>query len=79
MYEIFAVERVNALDSRVYRADYLPDDLWAQALAQALASAAQSTGPELTKNDRVLTLSTCIGDMDRLVVHAVCREQVPVS
>ena len=79
VYEIFAVERVNALDARVYRADYLPDEAWAQALAQTLAAASHSTGPELNQSDRVISLSTCVGDMDRLVVHAVCREQVPVS
>ena len=79
VYEIFAVERVNALDSRVYRTDYPPDESWAQALSETLAAAEHSTSPALDQSSRVLTLSTCIGDMDRLVVHAVCREQVPVS
>ena len=79
VYEIFAVERVNALDNRVYRTDYPPDESWAQALSETLAAAEHSTSPALDQSSRVLTLSTCIGDMDRLVVHAVCREQVPVS
>lgn len=79
VYEIFAVERVNALDSRVYKTDYQADAQWQAALAETLRKSQKNTAPELTQDAEVLTLSTCVGDMDRLVVHALCLEHVPVG
>lgn len=78
VYEIFAVERVDALDSRVYRTDYTADAAWEAALGETLRKSQHSTNLELTAESEVLTLSTCVGDMTRLVVHAVCVEHVPV-
>lgn len=79
VYEIFAVERVNALDPRVYKTDYEADELWQEALQETLYKSQQSTDRTLTAESEVLTLSTCVGGMTRLVVHAVCVEQVPVE
>lgn len=76
VYEIFAVERVNALDSRVYKTDYVSDSAWSAALAKTLQSASVKREQVLTQDSRVLTLSTCMGDMERLVVHALCIEQI---
>ena len=78
VYEIFAVERVNALDSRVYRTDYTADEVWEAALRETLHKSQHGTDLELTAQSEVLTLSTCIGEMNRLVVHAVCVEHVPL-
>lgn len=75
VYEIFAVERVNALDDRVYRTDDTPGEAWAAALEQTRKASQHSSALELTGNSRVLTLSTCMGDMDRLAIHAVCVEE----
>lgn len=76
VYEIFAVERVNALDSRVYKTDYASDGTWSAALAKTLQTASVKSDPILTQDSRVLTLSTCMGDMERLVVHALCIEEI---
>ena len=76
VYEIFAVERVNALDSRVYKTDYSSDGIWSAALAKTLQSAPVKSEPILTQDSRVLTLSTCMADMERLVVHALCLEVI---
>ena len=78
VYEIFAVERVDALDSRVYRTDYAADEAWEAALSETLQRAQHGSNLELTAQSEVLTLSTCVGDMSRLVVHAVCVEHVPI-
>ena len=78
VYEFFAVERVNALDSRVYRTDYTADEVWKAALRETLRKSQHGTELELTAQSEVLTLSTCVGDMNRLVVHAVCVEHVPL-
>lgn len=78
VYEIIAVERVNALDSRVYKTDYTADEIWEEALRETLHKSQHGTDLELTAQSEVLTLSTCMGDMDRLVVHAVCVEHVPL-
>lgn len=78
VYEIFAVERVNTLDSRVYRTDYGADEVWEEALRETLHKSQHDTSLELNAQSEVLTLSTCVGDMDRLVVHAVCVEHVPL-
>ena len=77
VYEIIAVERVNALDSRVYKTDYTADEIWEEALRETLHKSQHGTDLELTAQSEVLTLSTCMGDMDRLVIHAVCVEHVP--
>ena len=76
VYEIFAVERVNALDSRVYKTDYSSDSAWSAALAKTLQSASVKSEQVLTQDSRVLTLSTCMADMERLVVHALCTEEI---
>ena len=78
VYEIFAVERVNALDTRVYKTDYTTDEVWEAALMETIHKSQHGTDLELTAQSEVLTLSTCVGDMDRLVVHAVCVEHVPL-
>lgn len=77
VYEIFAVERVDALDSRVYRTDYTADEAWEAALSETVHKSQHGASMKLTSLAEVLTLSTCVGDMSRLVVHAVCVEHVP--
>lgn len=77
VYEIFAVERVNTLDSRVYKTDYTADEVWETALMETLHKSQHDTALELTRQSEILTLSTCVGGMNRLVIHAVCIEHVP--
>lgn len=77
VYEIFAVERVNALDSRVYATDYTAGTRWAEALEKTAQASRYPVTQALGEDSQVLTLSTCMGDMERLVVHALCVERVP--
>lgn len=72
VYEIFAVERINALDARVYTTDYTPGEEWKNAIAQTLEHSQHRASPEYGEDSEILTLSTCMGDTDRLAVHAIC-------
>lgn len=78
VYDIFAVERVNALDSRAYGTEFTAGEEWAKALEDTLFHSQKETDRELTEESEVLSLSTCVGGLTRLVVHAVCVEKVPV-
>ena len=78
VYEIFAVERVDALNDRVYKTDYIADETWEAALSETHQKSQHGADMRLTAQAEVLTLSTCVGDMTRLVVHAVCVERVPL-
>ena len=77
VYEIIGSERVNALDSRVYKTDYTAGDTWADAIGETLKHLWYSTDTDYDGNSEILTLSTCMGGDQRLTVHAICVERVP--
>ena len=77
VYEIIGSERVNALDSRVYKTDYAAGDTWADAIGETLRHLWYETDTQYDGNSEILTLSTCMGGDQRLVVHAICVEHVP--
>ena len=77
VYEIIGSERVNALDSRVYKTDYTAGDTWADAIGETLKHLWYSTDTAYDGNSEILTLSTCMGGDQRLTVHAICVERVP--
>lgn len=77
VYEIVAVERVNALDQRVYKTDYTPGEDWQAAIKDALFYSQHSARPEYNGQSEMLTFSTCVGGNTRLAVHALCMEHVP--
>ena len=77
VYEIIGSERVNALDSRVYKTDYTAGDTWADAIEETLKHLWYSTDTAYDGNSEILTLSTCMGGDQRLTVHAICVERVP--
>ena len=77
VYEIIGSERVNALDSRVYKTDYTPGEEWASAIGTTLSHLWYESDAEYDGNSEILTLSTCMGDDQRLTVHAICVERVP--
>ena len=77
VYEIIGSERVNALDSRVYKTDYAAGDTWADAIGETVKHLWYSTDTDYDGNSEILTLSTCMGGDQRLVVHAICVEHVP--
>ena len=77
VYEIIGSERVNALDSRVYKTDYTAGEEWANAIGETLRHLWYSTDTAYDGNSEIITLSTCMGGDQRLVVHAICVEHVP--
>ena len=77
VYEIIGSERVNALDSRVYKTDYAAGEEWADAIGETLRHLWYSTDTAYDGNSEILTLSTCMGGDQRLTVHAICVEHVP--
>lgn len=77
VYEIIGSERVNALDSRVYKTDYAAGDTWADAIGETLRHLWYDSDVEYDGNSEILTLSTCMGGDQRLTVHAICVERVP--
>lgn len=77
VYEIIGSERVNALDSRVYKTDYTAGDTWADAIGETLRHLWYETDTQYDGNSEILTLSTCMGGDQRLTVHAICVERVP--
>ena len=77
VYEIIGSERVNALDSRVYKTDYTTGDTWADAIGETLSKLWYSTDTDYDGDSEILTLSTCMGGDQRLTVHAICVEHVP--
>ena len=77
VYEIIGSERVNALDSRVYKTDYAAGDTWADAIGETLRHLWYSTDTAYDGSSEILTLSTCMGGDQRLTVHAICVEHVP--
>ena len=77
VYEIIGSERVNALDSRVYKTDYTAGDEWADAIGETLKHLWYDLGTQYDGNSEILTLSTCMGGDQRLTVHAICVEHVP--
>ena len=77
VYEIIGSERVNALDSRVYKTDYTAGEEWADAIGETLKNLWYESDAAYDGNSEILTLSTCMGGDQRLTVHAICVEHVP--
>ena len=77
VYEIIGSERVNALDSRVYKTDYAAGEEWADAIGETMKHLWYTTDTAYDGNSEIITLSTCMGGDQRLVVHAICVEHVP--
>ena len=79
VYEIIGSERVNALDSRVYKTDYAANEEWADAIGETLNNLWYDMDTQYDGDSELLTLSTCMGGDQRLVVHAICVERVPIG
>ena len=77
VYEIIGSERVNALDSRVYKTDYVTGEEWAEAIGETMKHLWYEMDVVYNGESQILTLSTCMGGDQRLVVHAICVERVP--
>ncbi len=71
-YRIFAYEDVSA-DSYVYAVPFGQTDDFAQFISRIYESSYRDTGVTATKDDKIITLSTCgtTSGEERFVVHAV--------
>lgn len=71
-YQIFSYYDVDE-DSDIYTVGYGADDSWQAMIDKMVASSMKDTGIHPTKDDKVVTLSTCskAGETKRFVVHGV--------
>lgn len=77
-YQIFSVRQVVPDDLSVYTLGFAHDESFADYIRAMKANSLYQTGVEVSKEDDVLTLSTCAGE-NRLIVHAKLVSSVPVS
>ncbi|MCM1107232.1 MAG: signal peptidase I [Blautia sp.] len=69
-YRIFAYEHVPQ-DSAIYAVPFAPDEEFAAFLDSLYGLSLRNTGVTVTKDDLVVTLSTCSTTGNRFVVHAL--------
>jgi len=71
-YEIFSVERAANSDERVYTVGFIKDDVYSNFVQGMKNRSLYDTGVDVSVDDRVLTLSTCVYEFDgaRMAVHA---------
>lgn len=69
-YQIFAYYDVPETD-QIYTIGFGPDDTYQSFIDKMISRSYKDTGIEVTKTDRVVTLSTCSSEGNRFVVHAV--------
>lgn len=69
-YEIFAYADVPA-DSFVFAVPYGPNDTFQEFINELYATSYDDTHVTATKDDKIITLSTCSAGDNRFVVHAV--------
>lgn len=69
-YQIFACEEISA-DSFIYHVPYAADETFEQFIAKLYRLSYYDTGVVATKEDKIVTLSTCSRSGMRFVVHGV--------
>lgn len=69
-YQIFSYRDVPETDS-VYSVGFMPDETFETFVDEMMQASYENTGIEVTKEEKVLTLSTCSDAGNRFVVHAV--------
>lgn len=69
-YQIFAYYDVPETDA-VYTVGFAPDDTFQKFIDNMLQKSYDDTGVKVTKDDHIMTLSTCSTTGNRFVVHAV--------
>lgn len=73
-YQIFAYRDVPET-SNVYAVGYAPDEHFETFLKELIRGSYVDTGIEVTKDDKIITLSTCSTTGNRFVIHAVRTEE----
>lgn len=74
-YQIFSYRDVP-VTSDVYTVGYSADEVFQTFINEMISSSYYDTGVDVTKDDKVVTLSTCSTTGNRFVVHAVLIDQV---
>ncbi len=69
-YRIFAYENVRA-DSFIYSVPFAADDSFEEFIGKLYGLSLRDTGVKATREDHIVTLSTCSTTGNRFVVHAV--------
>lgn len=69
-YQIFAFRDVSQADD-VYTIGFGPDETYQKFINDMIRSSYEDTGVTVTKEDKIVTLSTCSTKGNRFVVHAV--------
>lgn len=69
-YQVFAYRDVPETDS-VYTVGFAPDDVFQKFIDEMARHSYQDTDVAVSKDDKVMTLSTCSTEGYRFVVHAV--------
>lgn len=69
-YRIFAYRDVPETDA-VYTVGFAPNDEFAEFINEMIRNSYEDTGVDVTKDDKVMTLSTCSTEGNRFVVHAL--------
>ena len=79
-YQIFSYYDVDENDE-VYTVGYLPDEAWQALIDRMVAASMKDTGIHPTKDQKVVTLSTCskAGETKRFVVHGVLVDETAVN
>ena len=69
-YQVFAYRDVPETDS-IYTVGFAPDDVFQKFVDEMTRHSYQDTDVAVSKDDKVMTLSTCSTEGYRFVVHAV--------
>lgn len=69
-YRIFSYRDVPETDD-VYTVGFEADDTFGEFIGEMVRHSYEDTGIDVTKDDKVMTLSTCSTEGNRFVVHAV--------
>ena len=74
-YQIFAYRDVPETDS-VYTIGFMPDEIYQNFLNEMVKKSYIDTGVTVTKEDKIITLSTCSSEGYRFIVQAVCIDKI---
>lgn len=69
-YQIFAYRDVPETDD-VYSVGFAPDEIFQDFINEIMRHSYKDTGVAVTKDDKIVTLSTCSTEGNRFVVHGV--------
>lgn len=75
-WQIFSIYHVNKTNDYLVT-DFANENDFFDYISMVKKRSFRNFGVEITANDKILTLSTCTGDNERLVIHAKKKETLP--